>query len=98
LSPIHDYYIYQLTAAKYNIPFKALPMLVCMKYSTRAVFFIHTCGSALTITYSMEDYYLSVALHDILRLLLSGPAPDYGLYPPFVVGYLLPEKMPPPVV
>jgi len=63
--------MYQLTVVKYNIPFKALPMLVCMKHSTwgclvvntalgfalttrhspHAVFFIHTCGSALTSIY-----------------------------------------------
>ena len=35
LSPLHDHYTHQLTVVKYNIPFKALPMLVCMKHSTR---------------------------------------------------------------
>ena len=29
--------MYQLTVVKYNIPFKALPMLVCMKHSTQGV-------------------------------------------------------------
>jgi len=56
--------MYQLTVVKYNIPFKALPVLVCMKRSTRgvsrAVFFIHTRGSALTITLGIMTHTLNL--------------------------------------
>ena len=50
LSPLYDHYMYQLIVVKYNIPFKALPMLVCMKHSTQGclvLYFSYTLAAVL---------------------------------------------------